>query len=132
VICDALGNATVELPDYFDEININFSYILTAVGGAAPELHVSKEISGNQFNISGGKAGLKVSWQVSAQRNDIYMQANPFNAEQMKPERKRGTYMYPKGYGLDESKLILNTTMLNKMVTMGKSDTERTSLKLMK
>jgi len=107
VICDANGNATVSLPSYFAAINKDFSYILTPVGAAAPELHVKTEVNGDTFTIAGGKPNMKVSWQVTAERNDIYMQENPFQPEQMKPENKQGTYLYPAGYGQGEDKAFM-------------------------
>src|SRR5690606_18275524 len=107
VVCDASGNATITLPSYFAAINKNFSYILTPVGAAAPELHVKTEVNESTFTIAGGKPNMKVSWQVTAQRNDIYMQENPFQPEQMKPERKQGTYVYPAGYGQGEDKAFM-------------------------
>jgi hypothetical protein len=107
VICDANGNAMVELPSYFSAINKEFSYILTPIGGAAPELHVKSEIVDGKFSVAGGKPNMKISWQVTAQRNDIYMQENPFQPEQMKSERKQGTYLYPQGYGQGEDKLYI-------------------------
>lgn len=32
VVLDSNGEATVTLPDYFDAVNINFSYNLTSIG----------------------------------------------------------------------------------------------------
>jgi len=45
-------------------------YQLTAIGGAAPELHVAEEIADNRFRLAGGKAGMKVYWQVRGIRSD--------------------------------------------------------------
>jgi len=42
---DAHGAATVELPDWFETLNRDFRYQLTALDGAAPELHVSKPVA---------------------------------------------------------------------------------------
>ncbi|MBX7053295.1 MAG: hypothetical protein K1X54_14770, partial [Flavobacteriales bacterium] len=125
IICDAQGNAVVELPAYFSEVNKNFSYILTPVGAPAPGLYVSSEVAENRFVISGGTPGLKVSWQVSAERNDAYMQDHPFNAEQMKPERKRGFYLYPQAYGKGEEFLYLRKPDLKKLVLMNESSPSR-------
>lgn len=99
---DANGEATVELPDYFEEININFSYHLTPVGAPAPNLYISEEVSGNSFKIAGGNAGMKVSWTVQAERNDMYLQTFPENRE-MELEKKdiyKGKYYDPAAYGL--------------------------------
>jgi hypothetical protein len=119
VILDANGKATVTLPDYFSAININYSYILTAVGAAAPNLHIDKEIAGNTFSIAGGKAGLKVSWQVTSTRNDAYMKLHPeeMNAEPAKESWQKGKYFLPEAYGFGNDKAIFPRkpmpTMLN-------------------
>lgn len=78
---DAEGTATVELPAWFEAINADVRYQLTAVGAAAPELHVAEEVAGNRFRIAGGKPGMKVSWQVTAVRSDAVMREHPFAAE---------------------------------------------------
>jgi len=122
VVCDASGNAIITLPSYFAAINKDFSYILTPVGAAAPELHVKTEIIGDSFTIAGGKPNMKISWQVTAERNDIYMQENPFQPEQMKLEQKKGTkleqkkgtYLYPEGYGQSEDKAYLKKPVREK------------------
>jgi len=98
---DGNGHAVVTLPDYFSAINVNYSYILTPVGDAAPNLHISKEVDGNTFEISGGLPGLKVSWQVTAVRNDAYMQSHPDEriAEVEKGASEKGKYLVPEFYG---------------------------------
>jgi hypothetical protein len=100
VTLDANGEAVVELPHYFERINRNFSYHLTAVGGQA-NLYVKEKIQGNKFRVAGGFAGLEVSWQVYAERNDPYMQQNPTAREMEvnKPDRWRGRYLRPELYG---------------------------------
>jgi hypothetical protein len=77
VALDGTGAATVTLPDYFEAINTDYRYHLTAIGAAMPNLHVATEISGNAFSIEGGVAGGKVSWQVTGVRNDQYAIDNP-------------------------------------------------------
>lgn len=42
---------------------------------------------------------MKVSWQVTARRNDAYMKAHPYVVEQDKPEGERGYYTEPELYG---------------------------------
>jgi len=98
VVMDENGSARVTLPDYFEDINIDFTYHLTTVGAWAP-VYVAEEINRNQFLISGGKPGLKVSWQVTAVRNDPWVRDNGYQTEVEKPEYERGTYLYPEGYG---------------------------------
>lgn len=104
IVLNEKGEATVELPEYFDEINVNFSYYLSPIGGAAPELHVKEEIKGNSFVISGGKSNLKVSWVVYAERNDAYMRAYP-HAKQVEIEKRQaGKYIRPELYGQPKEK----------------------------
>jgi len=98
---EANGEASVKLPDWFEALNGDFRYQLTAVGGPAPNLHVAEEISensGNRFKIAGGEEGMKVCWQVTGTRKDPWAAANPFEVEQEKPEEERGRYLYlPEG-----------------------------------
>lgn len=86
IVLDADGRATVRLPEWFDEINIDPRYQLTPIGAPAPNLHVALEISGERFVIAGGQPGQRVSWTVTARRNDRYLQDNPFRVE--RPKRK--------------------------------------------
>lgn len=98
VVLDENGSASVSLPDYFESINIDFTYHLTPVGKWAP-VYIAEEIKGNQFLISGGEPGLKVSWQVTAVRNDPWVRDKGYQAEVEKPASEKGTYIYPEGYG---------------------------------
>jgi hypothetical protein len=43
--------------------------------------NVAEEISENRFKISGGKAGSKVSWQVTSVRHDAYEDAHRVKVE---------------------------------------------------
>lgn len=111
VLLDANGQATVTLPDYFQAINgTDYSYILTAVGGAAPNLHVSREMDGKTFAVAGGTPGLKVSWQLTASRNDEYVKTHPESTatEPQKEERNIGRYLAPAAYNQPADKSIFN------------------------
>lgn len=107
VILNGNGEATVELPSYFDAININFSYNLTAIGSKA-DLFVKSEISNRQFEIAGGKPGQKVSWVVYADRNDPYIQQNPSVKENevQKSDGWDGKYLQPQLFGASEEQGI--------------------------
>jgi hypothetical protein len=96
---DESGLAWVSLPDYFDAINIDFSYQLTAVGAPMPDLHIGAPISDGKFLVSGGAPGKQVCWEVTALRNDPYVRDKGYQAERPKPEYEQGTYIYPQGYG---------------------------------
>jgi hypothetical protein len=99
---DEDGAASVDLPEWFEALNGDFRYQLTAVGGAAPNLHVAEEISENRFTIAGGEEGMNVCWQVTGSREDAWAAANPFEVEQMKSEEDRGRYLQPDLYGAPE------------------------------
>ena len=103
---DANGKATIELPEYFASINTNYSYQLTAVGAAMPNIYVSKEVSNNTFEVSGGLSGKKVSWTVFAERNDKYVQQNPNKVknEVEKTGSLKGKYLDHKSWNQPESK----------------------------
>jgi hypothetical protein len=99
VTLDANGEAVVQLPAYFEALNMDFRYQLTSIGGYAP-VYIAQEIAGNQFKIGGGTAGLKVSWQVTGIRHDPYANQNRIQVEELKPASEQGRYRYPAGYGL--------------------------------
>jgi len=84
VILDDAGQAWVELPTWFEAINCDYRYQLTCIGTFAP-VYIAEECRGNKFKIAGGKPGMKVSWQVTAVRNDAYIRSNPFRAEEDAP-----------------------------------------------
>jgi hypothetical protein len=99
VMLDAAGTAWVQLPDWFQALNQDFRYQLTPVGAPAPDLYVAQEIQGNRFQVAGGPAGLKVSWQVTGIRHDPYADAYRIPVEQVKPDAAQGTYLHPELYG---------------------------------
>lgn len=92
------GEATIELPDYFDLINTNVSYQLTAIGTPV-QPYVLTEVQGNTFEVA-GEPGTKVSWVVYADRNDPYMQQNPDRGEDVvqKTGERQGKYLQPELY----------------------------------
>lgn len=96
---DATGAAVVELPAWFEALNQDFRYQLTAIGAPGPNLYIAQEIKGNRFTIAGGAPGMKVSWQVTGIRHDPYAEANRIPVEQDKTADERGSFIYPAGYG---------------------------------
>jgi trimeric autotransporter adhesin len=108
VVLDSKGEAAVNLPDYFQALNGDFRYQLTAVGAPGPNLYIAEEISGNRFKIAGGKAGSKVSWQVTGIRQDAYAAAHRIKVEEDKPARDRGHYLHPELFGATEEEAIGN------------------------
>jgi len=81
---DEDGEAVVKLPDYFDPLNINPKYQLTAVGQAMPNLHIKEKVHNNTFVIAGGAPYGEVSWEIKGERNDRAMQDHPFVVEEDK------------------------------------------------
>ena len=95
----ASGFAIVSLPDWFEAVNGDFRYQLTAIGAPAPNLHIAREITNNQFVIAGGQPGMKVSWQVTGVRHDAYAKAHPLEVSVDKSEEERGYYIHPELHG---------------------------------
>jgi len=93
------GRATVELPEWFEALNRDYRYQLTAIGKAAPDLHISEEVAGGRFSIAGGKAGQKVSWQVTGIRQDAWAKANRIPTEVEKSPEDQGRYLHPELFG---------------------------------
>ncbi len=101
VILDENGTAWVEMPAWFEALNQEFRYQLTCLGGYAP-VYVASKMQDNRFQIAGGTPGLEVSWLVTGIRHDPWADANRIPVEQDKPAGERGTYLYPKLYGMPE------------------------------
>ena len=104
---DERGEAIVTLPDWFDALNRDFRYLLTAIGAPSPNLFIAEKIVGNRFKIAGGQPGLEVSWQVTGIRQDAYANKNRIPVEQDKPERERGFYLHPEAFDQPEEKNVL-------------------------
>jgi hypothetical protein len=106
VSLDQKGEAVVLLPAYFEALNKDFRYQLTAIGGPGPNLYVAEEVHENQFRIAGGAPGLKVSWQVTGVRQDAWANAHRIRAEVDKPENEHGYYLAPELFGAPKEKGI--------------------------
>jgi hypothetical protein len=104
---DANGDAIVDLPNYFQAVNMDFRYQLTSIGAPGPGLYVSEEVVNNKFKISGGTPGMKVSWMLTGVRQDPYSKAHPIQVEVEKPESERGLYLHPEAYGKDAALDVL-------------------------
>jgi len=99
VMLDETGAGVVQLPNWFEALNTDFRYQLTAVGGPGAGLYVAQEIRNNSFRVAGGTPGLKVSWQVTGVRQDAFAKANPLVVEVEKSEQERGYYIHPQLFG---------------------------------
>lgn len=106
ITLDQAGAAVVQLPAYFEAINRDFRYQLTPLGAPMPNLYVAVEVRGNEFGIAGGVAGKRVSWQLSAVRNDRWVQTVGAPTEVDKTPQQRGRYLTPALYGHPELSII--------------------------
>lgn len=100
VTLDGNGEVVVRLPGYFEALNKDFRYQLKPIGASMPDLYVKEEEKGNRFVIGGGKAGGRVSWQITGTRHDAYIEANPILVEEDKgPDAPvdKGEYLF-EGY----------------------------------
>lgn len=108
---DASGEAVVQLPDYYDAINKNASYQLTPIGSAMPNLYIASEVNNGTFVIAGGVSAKKVSWTLTAERNDPYISSNPELRNNVVDKGDyRGRYLSPETYGQSAEKGILSNT----------------------
>jgi hypothetical protein len=106
VTTDELGLATVTLPSWFQSLNADFRYQLTVIGGRFAQAIVSKEIEKNQFTISTNATNVKVSWQVTAIRQDAYAKAHPLVVEEAKAASQQGLYIHPELFGQPKEKQL--------------------------
>ncbi len=102
ITTDGSGVATVQLPAYFDALNKDFRYQLTVIGTFAQAI-ISKEISGNTFEIKTSVPDVKVSWQVTGVRKDVWANANRVIPETEKSKNEKGKYFHAREYGKDDS-----------------------------
>jgi hypothetical protein len=105
VVTDELGLATVKLPDWFEAENTDFRYQLTAIGRDA-HVWVAEEVGNGQFKVATNPSHVKVSWQITAVRQDAYAKAHPMVVEQPKTAKERGFYVHPELYGQPAEKEI--------------------------
>jgi hypothetical protein len=99
VTLDGRGRAVVELPEWFEALNNDFRYQLTALGAPSPELHVAEEVRENRFEIAGGVAGGRVSWLITGVRKDAAASAEVLEIEPQKSDAQVGAYLRPELHG---------------------------------
>jgi len=95
---DEHGEASVEMPDWFEALNFDFRYQLTCLGQYS-QVYIAEEIKERRFKISGGLTGQRVSWQVTGIRQDAYAKAHRISVEEDKPADDKGTYLHPELFG---------------------------------
>ena len=118
VTLDEDGTAWVDLPEWFEALNGDFRYQLTAVGGAAPNLHVAEEIYENHRFKVAGKARTKVCWQVTGSRKDAWAAANPIKVEEEKRPEDRGRYLHPHLYNAPQEQRVWLASMEDESMRM--------------
>ncbi|PIT90979.1 hypothetical protein COU17_02940 [Candidatus Kaiserbacteria bacterium CG10_big_fil_rev_8_21_14_0_10_49_17] len=98
---DRNGEASIELPWYFMELNGDFRYLVTAIGEPMPNLHLKRGVKNNEFEIAGGAPRGRVSWQVTGIRHDPWIQEHPIIPVVEKgPNQQvdKGEYFHPELY----------------------------------
>jgi hypothetical protein len=107
VLLDASGSAWIELPAWFEVLNRDFRYQLTAIGAPAPGLFVAEEIVDNRFKIAGGSPLGKISWTVTGIRQDPYANAHRIPVEEDKAPQEQGMYLHPELYGVPAERNVI-------------------------
>jgi len=98
VTTDGSGRATVTLPDWFEALNRDFRYQLTAIGQPA-QVWVESKIVNNAFSIRSDKPNVEVSWQVTGIRQDAWANAHRIPVEEQKAKADQGRYLHPELFG---------------------------------
>ena len=102
---DSKGEATVTLPAWFEALNRDFRYQLTAIGSFSP-VYVKSKVHANAFSIAGGNSGQEISWQLTGIRQDAWANAHRIPVEEEKPAADRGLYLHPTEHGQAAAKGI--------------------------
>ena len=105
VTTDGSGTAVVTMPAWFEALNTDFRYQLTAVGQPA-QAWIAAKITNGSFIIKTSKPGVEVSWQVTGIRQDAWANAHRVPVEVMKPEKERGFYRHPELYNAPAEKSV--------------------------
>jgi hypothetical protein len=98
VVTDNEGRAVVTMPDWFEPLNRDFRYQLTAIGSFA-QVMIERKIENGQFVIRSSEPGVEISWQVTGIRHDKFANANRIEVEVEKPADEKGRYLHPELYG---------------------------------
>jgi hypothetical protein len=105
VVTNSRGRATVKLPAWFEALNRDPRYQLTPIGTLC-NVGIAAEIANSRFTIQSDKPKVKVSWQVTAIRNDAYAQAHRTRVEVRKGPKERGRYLHPEVHGAPPSRRL--------------------------
>lgn len=102
---DDQGDADVSLPDYFAELNEEFTYQLTVIGRSAHAV-VAEEIRDNRFTVRTDQPNVKVSWHVTGVRKDPFAVQNRIVVEEGKAGDQLGKYLHPEVYGKPRTQYV--------------------------
>lgn len=104
VTTDGKGEAWIQLPSYFDEINRDFRYTLTVVDDNDTDdfimVKIARKIVANRFKIRTSRPNVDVSWEVKGVRNDRWVRKYGAPVEVAKEGVEKGKYQHPELYGL--------------------------------
>jgi hypothetical protein len=106
VVTSASGTATVTLPAWFETLNRDFRYQLTAIGQPS-QAWVASKVANGQFVIKTDKPGVEVSWQITGIRQDAWANAHRIPLEVEKSASDQGHYLHPELFGHDGEAGIL-------------------------
>ncbi|WP_405066399.1 hypothetical protein OG558_32440 [Kribbella sp. NBC_01510] len=106
-VTDVDGLAWVELPEYFEALNRDLTYQLTAVGLQA-RLTVAEEVADNRFAIRSEPGEVKVCWLVTGVRQDMWAEAHRIVTERAKPDEAVGRYLHPSLFGVSPDRSLLD------------------------
>lgn len=81
VTLDGNGRAVVKLPDYFEALNEDYRFLITPLEQPMPDLFIESGVINNEFVVAGGAPNGQVAWQVTGNRQDPYIKANPIVTE---------------------------------------------------
>lgn len=99
------GTAVVEVPELFARLHKGFRYQLTVIGSPA-SAHVSRELRRGRFVVRTDRPKVKVSWQVTALRDDPSSRATGFRPSVAKAGRAKGRLLQPALYGKASGRAI--------------------------
>ena len=103
-----------QLPPYFEALNEDYRYQLTAIGAGAPDVHIKEKLVGGRFVIAGARASQEICWQVTGTRKDPYAKARGSVTERDKGPSEKGFYRHPEVYGLPDSMGIFHKSRQRK------------------
>ncbi len=106
VVTSGSGTAIVTLPAWFETLNRDFRYQLTAIGQPS-QAWVASKIANGQFTIKTDKPGVEVSWQVTGIRQDAWANAHRIPLEVEKSAKDQGHYLHPELFGREAEPGIL-------------------------